>query len=453
MNNTTIEELNNLIKTKEGPYLEFKESYSTNIGKTLCAFSNSSGGKIILGVKDNHEIIGFNLTNRIQSEIIDLARHIDPSIEVNIEKINNQLSIITIFEGKDKPYSYAGNYYIRIGATSQKLKRDELKKFFQEEGLVLFDEQICKKFNLETNFNNIAFESFLKKAHISNVLTKEETLKNLSLLEENQIKNAGVLLFCNNITDFFPYARITCVLYKGNDKIDILDKKEFDNDLYSNYNDAFIYICSKLNKNYILKTKEREEKLELPERAIAEALTNAIAHRDYFSTAHVQVDIFLDRIEITNPGSLVSKLSKKDFGKKSVPRNSLLFGLMTRINLGEKAGTGISRIKKEIEEYKLRFEFEITKSFFTIIFYRPLQINTIIKDTARDTVKDTVNLSNNEKIILNKINKNCNITSKELSKIININLRNTKKILAKLKQKGLIKRVGPVKGGFWEILE
>ena len=77
--------------------------------------------------------------------------------------------------------------------------------------------------------------------------------------------------------------------------------------------------------------RERGEKLELLEDSLREALINALVHRDYFSNGHIQIDIFSDRVEISNPGRLVSGLSKKDFGKKSFPRNPLLMDLMLRI--------------------------------------------------------------------------------------------------------------------------
>jgi len=72
-----------LIKTGEGYTLELKERFSSSIGKEICAFANASGGKIILGVKDSGEIIGFNLTNIIKSQIQDIARNMDPSFHVN----------------------------------------------------------------------------------------------------------------------------------------------------------------------------------------------------------------------------------------------------------------------------------------------------------------------------------------------------------------------------------
>ena len=90
--------------------------------------------------------------------------------------------------------------------------------------------------------------------------------------------------------------------------------------------------------------------MELPEVALREAILNAIVHRNYFiSGANIQIYIFSDRVEIVNPGGLVKGLTLKDLGKKSLSRNNLLFGLMQRMNLVEKIGSGILRIKNSLK--------------------------------------------------------------------------------------------------------
>lgn len=115
----------------EGYYAEFKESIS-KIDKEMVAFANSSGGKIYLGISDNSKIKGFTLTNKNKSEIESIAQNCDPPIYVNIEKHSN-FSIIYIPEGNRKPYRCSSGFYIRNGASSQKMNTDEIVKFIQNE--------------------------------------------------------------------------------------------------------------------------------------------------------------------------------------------------------------------------------------------------------------------------------------------------------------------------------
>ncbi|HED38675.1 MAG TPA: hypothetical protein ENI76_10610 [Ignavibacteria bacterium] len=108
-----------------------------------------------------------------------------------------------------------------------------------------------------------------------------------------------------------------------------------------------------------------------PIEAIREAIVNATAHRDYFfDGAHTTVDIFDDRIEISNPGGLPRGLNKENFGKKAVRRNQLIASLLQRVNLVENMGTGINKIKSLLKgngNIEPLFEFN---SFYTIIFKR-----------------------------------------------------------------------------------
>ena len=92
---------------------------------------------------------------------------------------------------------------------------------------------------------------------------------------------------------------------------------------------------------YIIKHVKREERPELPEEAIREAVVNALAHRDYRSTANVQIYLFTDRLEIVSPGGLPAGMTEADLGVKSIPRNPLLFGILHRMDAVERIGSGI----------------------------------------------------------------------------------------------------------------
>lgn len=326
-----IEDLKFIIAQGEGYNLEFKESFSDSIGKEICAFANSRGGKVLVGVTDDGDI---------------------------------------------------------KGANSQQLKRDEIRDFFRKENLISFDDKINDEFDLANDLDEDKFEHFLKMTKISPVITKEKILENLGLIKNNRIKNAGVLLFSPKVTKFFLNATLGCFLYMGTSKYKILDKKEFDEDILSNYNNAIKYLVAHLNTEYIIKSGPREEKLELPEDALREAVLNAIAHRDYFSTANIHVNIFKDRVEIINPGGLIGNLSIDELYEKSIPRNPLLFGLMERMELVEKAGSGLVRIEKAMLDYKLdKPDIKADRNWFHITFKRPELQNSTYEDRVLNGIE------------------------------------------------------------------
>ncbi len=110
------------------------------------------------------------------------------------------------------------------------------------------------------------------------------------------------------------------------------------------YQNIINYLQAKLNTEFIITATGRIERLELPVDALREAVVNALAHRDYRSTACTQVHIFWDRVEIISPDGLPAGMTKKDLGKKSIPRNPLLFGIFFRMDVLEQLGSGIKRI-------------------------------------------------------------------------------------------------------------
>ncbi len=249
-----------------------------------------------------------------------------------------------------------------------------------KEGLVVFDDQLNQDFEITRHLDPKIFDRFLEMTRISKILPGIELLENLSVVKDGKMKNAGVLLFSREVTRFFIQATINCVYFRGKERYTILDREEFNGDINTNYERAFNFVQSKLNTEYIIKSGPRQEVLELPEEALREAILNAIVHRDYsIRGGNIQINVYSDRVEIINPGGLVKGMSLKDLGRKSLTRNNLLFGLMQRMDLVEKSGTGYLRIKRALKKYKMPEPIiETDEHWFTIIFKRPnLQKMTI----------------------------------------------------------------------------
>ena len=135
------------------------------------------------------------------------------------------------------------------------------------------------------------------------------------------------------------------------------------------------YLQGKLNSALIPHALGRDERLELPESALREAVVNAIAHRDYRSTANVQVYVFHDRVEIVTPGGLPAGMREEDLGSRSVPRNPLLFSILYRMGLVEQIGSGIRRIREVSLEYGVAEPvIDVSPDWLTVRF--PRQFDT-----------------------------------------------------------------------------
>ena len=190
----------------------------------------------------------------------------------------------------------------------------------------------------------------------------------------------------------------------------------------------------------------REEIWEIPLTVFKEAIINALSHRDYYEQgATITIEMFDDRVEISNPGGLLPIVAK-DFGHKSMTRNPLIFGLFTRMHLVERVASGIPRMKEAMKEANLPEPEFHTDGMFTVVFKR--KNNSDTDGTVNDTVNGTVNA--NEQSVLNLIRKEEGLNATEISKRILKSVRTTKRYLKSLNNKKLIEFKGaPKTGGYY----
>jgi ATP-dependent DNA helicase RecG len=299
--------------------------------------------------------------------------------------------------------------------------------------------------------------NFTQRAGISTNLEREDVLTNIGLMTPEGVTNAGTLVLGQAGSKFLISATLTCALFQGTTKTKVLDQKVFDGTILSNYQNALLYLQSHLNTEYIIGA-EREEKLELPVAVLRESLINALAHRDYRSTANVQVYIFSDRVEIVNPGGLVGGLTLKNLGKRSAPRNPLLFGILYRMELVEHIGSGLKRMREELQQNNLPEPvLDVDENWFSITFMRKvlgLQESTRkkLEPITQSREIDEPREKTREKI-LNLVQEQPKITTRELAAVIGISVKGVEWQIGKLKKENLLKRIGPDKGGYWEILK
>ena len=436
----TKKELQIVLQEGEGYRIEFKEKLS-ELDKELVAFANASGGRIFLGISDSGVIKGISANNRLKSQVQDIANNCDPPVRVKIEEFEN-IFVINVFEGTDKPYRCSSGFYTRTGPNAQKLNRNQILEFIKAEGKIRFDELIYKRFS-SRNLDKKKISNFLKLAGITSVLEHNLLYKNLGLGELQDRKfffnNTAVLFFARNLADFYYHTVVTCALYQGNDKAVVLDRKDYNSDIVSSIDLAMNFIKQYLPLRYEFTGElARKEIPQIPYEALREALINAVVHRDYFEKgANVLVEIFDNRIEITNPGGLVKGLTPENFGKISMLRNPGLANLLQRIDYIEKMGTGIERIRRALKEAGVpEIKYEFSPVYVKAVFLR-----------AKETTQETTQ----EKILYN-INLNPRITTKELAEKTGLTPDGIKYHLSVLKKEGKIKHTGPTKKGKWIII-
>ena len=188
-----------LIAPGEGQATEFKRGKVSGLGREICAFANSDGGVALLGVDDD------------------------------------------------------GRFFVRDGASSQQMSRDEVHELFHVVGAIRFDEVPCGRFSLDEDIDEDNWELFRRRAGIPEAMEPKTALRNLSLLAaDGRMTNAGAWLLAKDITKFSLSAEVVCGLFRGADKTHIIDRRGFDGDVCTMIDDAMAWIESKINVNYII---------------------------------------------------------------------------------------------------------------------------------------------------------------------------------------------------------
>lgn len=134
----TREHPHDLIAQGEGPALEFKRTLTKDLGRELCAFANSGGGTLLIGVSGRGRIIGVENHNRAKSRIRSIARSADPPINIDIDSVGTVLQV-TVPAQHRKPYTFRGRFFRRDGSTSPWMSRAEIEELFQAAGRLHFD--------------------------------------------------------------------------------------------------------------------------------------------------------------------------------------------------------------------------------------------------------------------------------------------------------------------------
>lgn len=467
------------IKAGESVNIEFKVEVpkkSEKYIKSVIAFANTAGGKIIIGVDDEtHEIVGvdkdevFKIMDNITNTISDMCYpQIFPNIGVDTID-GKSIIVIEIYPGASRPYyikslGKAVGTYIRVSGTSRPADEAILKDLELQGTNYSFDEMVC----VEQKYDGDNAEKLcaaIKRYMIEAARTKSEKEKVKDVTVQNLV-NWGVLkkldgvlvptnafvLLTNNI---FPFAKIQCALFKGTERVVFIDKRDFDGPLYEQIEEAYEFVLKHINLGAEINGLVRSDIYELPTEAIREAIVNATTHRNFLDRACVQVAVYDDRVEITSPGMLYGGLTIeqiKEGGSKI--RNRCVAEVFSRMKIIESWGTGIKRMFSSCKEYGIREPelLEIGDSF-RVNLYRP-SYNEVHQKVHQSSPKSSLKDRNQtQQKILDMILENPEITQIAMAEKLDITSRAIKKNIKELIDKGLVERIGSARKGYWKRIE
>ena len=442
------DELSNLLSQEEGSKLEFKKSahFADRIGRSICAFANSGGGLLILGVEkgDGKTTVHGIAKDEAYQKMAAILPRLDPRPSIIYEEHNLEDKFIIIAGVNAMQISevcfFEKSVYIRQGSVNVEIQKQELVEFLRARGVISFEENRTNANLTDLSEEKIRKHIFHRLGKNANEITPIETLLQslgvANAVGEFYIKNAGVLAFAKDIQRFFSNVEIRIVKYKG--KLATLESREFD----QRYSDtapellekAFSAIKEKAGFSARIMGGKRVENPMIPDEVLREAVTNAVGHRDYFDPNGILVEIFDDRIQITNPGTLLPGQNLSNFADIRRHRNPILHRILNDAGWGEGLNLGVRAMIRILRQQNLPDPaFENLGGFFRVILYGPLS------DRA---VKPYGQISGKQQKALGYLEKHDSITAPYFARMIGISHPTAIQYLNDLVAQGHLKRLG-----------
>ena len=481
----------------ENLYTEWKESWRDEYSRIVCGFANASGGILEIGRDDKGVVVGLSKPEKLLEDLpnkIRSATGIIPSVELR-EADGGEYIIIRV-SPHNFPISCRGKYYIRSGSTTQELSGSPLDEFILRRQGKTWDSVPVPYVRFD-DFESDAFKAFRRKAVASARLsgqdleiTDEMLLRNLRLTEGGYMKRAAILLFHQDPENWIPGAYIKVGLFEN--ATDLIHQDEIHGPLITMADKAEELVYLKYFRGVIsYRGLQRVETYPVPRLAFREAILNAIIHRDYSTGNPIHIHIYPDRVLIYNDGRLPESWTVKDLfaAHTSKPFNPLIAGAFFRSGQIEAWGRGIGKISAACKSvgmpepfywvrqdevmvgFKLEPQFgekfgetvaEFGEKFGESLVegYKfgenPIEGDEFGEGFGENPIEDDeFGERFGENPAYEKITEimraRPTASAKAIAEEIGVSSRTVEKGIHKLKDAGLIERVGAAKGGHWVV--
>ena len=444
---------------KESETLEYKKS-TGELKAAMIAVSamlNKHGvGTVYFGIKPDGEVVGQGIS---QDTLRDVSRSISESIRPKIspsiaeEEIDGKSVIKVTVEGNDQPYSTNGKYYIRTADENREVEPNMLRQLF-------LDSEKKEKWERQktdvpaSEVDTAAIQRLCENAmkihrlSISDDSTPDVILKRFGLVSDGFLNNAGNVLFGKN----HPVT-LKAAVFATDEKLTFLDIKLYEDNILNLLDDAEKYIESNIRWRAEIVGMSRVNTPEIPVDAIREAVANSFAHAVYSGGTYHEICVFPGKVTIYSPGRYASSKTPEEYienGEESVIRNPLIAKMLFLNNSIESFGSGFRRIDSICRDAGVRYSFEMSENGFKVVFYR--NNPTSVSGDERVEKRAVLKLGETETAVYALLVKNGSYTREELATRTSKTVRTIQRALDSLRMKGLIKRVGGNRNGYWEIL-
>lgn len=451
--------------------------------KSVSAFANGVGGKLVWGIADDGSLVGLNDAKGDAEKISEVIKtHLDPIPDFNLsftECEGKELVVLDVMPGAQTPYYYIGDgqmqAFVRVGNESVVASTSKHKELVLKGSNISYD-SLLSRWRFEDMAFTVLRATYFKRTNHSFDDSDYESFGIIN--EKGELTNAGALL-----ADFSPvrHSRLFCTRWNGIDKangvMDAIDDEEYSGSLVTLLQAGMDFVRLNSKKAWRKTADNRLEYPEYPERAVEEGLVNALIHRNYLELeSEVHIDMYDDRLEIFSPGGLLDGGSIKDMDVMNMAsrrRNPILADIFSRLKYMERRGSGFKKIVSAYKEHDGYTEsmnptfstpwdsFVLTLPKFNIDGIEGIYANsddTIEQGNQKDGFTETLqklykNLTEIDRKIIELIVSDNFVTTTNMAAQIGKSRQTIATRIKELQEKGIVRRNGPDNGGFWEICE
>jgi predicted HTH transcriptional regulator len=434
--------LEDLLRQNEGKTLEFKRDISspTPALRTLVAFANSAGGRLVIGVEDRtRAVIGVQAPLDLDERLANLiSDSIEPRLVPEIEIVpwrKTQVMVATVHPSGSRPHHIKADgpergTYVRLGSTNRQADAALIAELGRRTSTGTFDEQPIPDLDCEAIDFAAASQCFAEQRSL-----RRQDLEALGLVSRHQGRTVptvgGLLLFGRGRLSRYPDAWIQAGRFAGTDRTELVDRADLTDYPVTALDQAVSFVERNTRLGVSIGRLQRRDVPAVPPAALREALVNAVVHADYAQRgAPIRVAVFDDRVEVENPGILLPGLTIEELCEGlSRVRNRVLARVFNELGLIEQWGTGIQRMmdactraglpEPEFAEVGLRFRV-----------------------TLRTEPIGPASVDSTERRILEYVAEGNGRSTAAIAKHIGLSTRATQNRLSALEKRGLIAVVG-----------
>ncbi|MEE0180494.1 MAG: ATP-binding protein [Anaerovoracaceae bacterium] len=414
---------------KENRYLEFKSEITNTFLKTVSAFANFGDGRILFGVGDNGDSIGFADPQKVCLDIENkINDSISPKPDFNLSVNDDNTVCLEVSKGRYTPYLYKGKAYRRSDTATIETDQGELRKLAIEGANLSFEE-------LSYGNNLLTFEALetkMKKTMGIKALS-EDVLRTLGFFTEDGEYNNAAAIF-SDVNNFYG----TDIARFGNSISEIMERETVSRvSVLEQYDKAVSYFKRYYQYEEISGIERKTVEL-IPEAAYREAVANALIHREWDINSHIRIAMFKDRIEINSPGGLPKGITRGEYLSSGISylRNPILGNVFFRMHYIEMFGTGISRILELYRDAAVKPQFNITENVISVIL---------------PVLKTTYDVTEDEAKIISVLKGAYQLSSSEISKSLGFSRAKTIRLLNMLTEKNFVKCTGKGRGTKYQL--